>query len=119
MVLRERHIDRWPQEQHPPVDRSKDEPGSWRGESDQYLNAEENMVAGHAMERIRTVEKKVTASLQEIKAETPDCDLAGLENRLKGEERFKEKVFGELRATPERYIAEIKERNPHAHASHF
>jgi len=26
------------------------------------------------MERIRTVEKKVTASLQEIKAETPDCD---------------------------------------------
>jgi hypothetical protein len=71
-------------------------------------------VAGHAMERIRTVEKKVTASLQEIKAETPDCDLAGLENRLKGEERFKEKVFGELRAKPERSIAEITERMPDA-----
>jgi len=110
----ERHKERWPQEQHPPIDRSTDEPGSWRGESDQYLNAEENMVAGHAMERIRTVEKKVTASLQEIKAETPDCALAGLESRLKGEERFKEKVFGELHAKPERSIAEITERMPDA-----
>jgi hypothetical protein len=110
----ERHQERWPQEQRPPVDRSTDEPGSWRGDSDQYLNVEENMVAGHAMERIRTVEKKVTASLQEIKAEIPDCDLAGLENRLKGEERFKEKVFGELRAKPERTIAAISENMPDA-----
>jgi hypothetical protein len=110
----EHHKERWPQEQHPPIDRSTDEPGSWRGESDQYLNAEENMVAGHAMERIRTVEKKVTASLQEIKAETPDCDLAGLENRLKGEERFKEKVFDELRAKPDRTIAAISENMPDA-----
>jgi hypothetical protein len=66
------------------------------------------------MERIRTVEKKVTASLQEIKAETPDCDLAGLENRLKGEERFKEKVFDELRAKPDRTIAAISENMPDA-----
>jgi len=110
----EHHKERWPQERRPPVDHSTDEPDSWRGENDQYLNAEENVVAGHAMERIRTVEKKVTASLQEIKEETPDCDLAGLENRLKGEERFKEKVFGELRAKPERSIAEITERMPDA-----
>ena len=72
------------------------------------------MVAGHALERVRTVEKKVTASLQEIKAEVPDCDLAGLENRLKGEERFKEKVSHELRSKPERSVAEITERMPDA-----
>src|ERR1022692_738253 len=39
----ERHKERWPQEQRPPVDRSTEEPGSWRGEGDQYLNAEENL----------------------------------------------------------------------------
>ena len=45
----ERHKERWPQEQRPPVDRSTDEPDSWRGEGDQYLNAEEHLVAGHSL----------------------------------------------------------------------
>jgi hypothetical protein len=110
----ERHQERWPQDQHPPVDRSKDEPGSWRGDNDQYLNAEESMVAGHAMERIRLVEEKVSATLHEIRAEVPDCELAGLKFRLKGEERFKEKVSDELRSKPDRSIAEITERMPDA-----
>ena len=73
----EHHKERWPQEQRPPVDRSTDEPGSWRGDNDQYLNAEENIVAGHAMERIRQVENKVTASLQEIKASPRTATLRG------------------------------------------
>jgi hypothetical protein len=110
----ERLQERWPQEQHPQVDRGNDEPGSWRGEGDQYLNAEENLVAGHALERIRPVEEKVNATLHEIKAEVPGCELAGLKFSLKGEERFKEKVSDELRAKPERSIAEITERMPDA-----
>jgi hypothetical protein len=110
----ERHEERWPQEQRPEVDRSTDEPGSWRGEGDQYLNAEENLVAGHALERIRPIEEKVNATLHEIKTEVPGCDLVGLKFSLKGEERFKEKVSDEVRAKPDRSIAEITERMPDA-----
>src|ERR1019366_6711056 len=71
----EHHKERWPQEQRPPVDRSTDEPGSWRGEGDQYLNAEEHLVAGHSLESIRPIEEKVSATVQEVKAEVADCDL--------------------------------------------
>src|SRR5450759_1034901 len=110
----ERHKERWPQEQRPPVDHSTDEPGSWRGEGDQYLNAEESLVAGHSLESIRPIEEKVSATVQEVKAEVPDCDLVGLGNRLKGEERFKEKVSDELQGKPDRSIAEITERMPDA-----
>src|ERR1035438_6002055 len=110
----DRHEERWPQEQRPQIDRSNDEPGSWRGEGDQYLDAEENLVAGHALERIRPIEEKVSAMLHEIKTEVPGCDLVGLKFSLKGEERFKEKVSDELRAKPDRPIAEITERMPDA-----
>ena len=110
----DRHEERWPQEQRPQIDRSNDEPGSWRGEGDQYLDADENLVAGHALERIRPIEEKVSATLHEIQAEVPGCDLVGLKFSLKGEERFKEKVSDELRAKPDRPIAEITERMPDA-----
>ena len=110
----ERHKERWPQEQRPPVDRSTDEPGSWRGEGDQYLNAEEHLVAGHALERIRPIEEKVSETVQEVREGVSDCDLVGLGNRLKGEERFKEKVSDELGGKPYRSIAEITERMPDA-----
>jgi hypothetical protein len=110
----EHHKERWPQEQRPPVDRSTDEPGSWRGEGDQYLNAEENLVAGHSLESIRPIEEKVSATVQEVREEVPDCDLVGLGNRFKGEERFKEKVSDELQGKPDRSIAEITERMPDA-----
>jgi hypothetical protein len=110
----ERHKERWPQEQRPPADRTNDEPGSWRGEGDQYLNAEEHLVAGHSLERIRPIEEKVSATVQEVEEEVLDCDLVGLGNRLKGEERFKEKVSDELRGKPYRSIAEITERMPDA-----
>src|ERR1019366_2983926 len=108
------HKERWPQEQRPPVDRSPDELGSWRGEGDQYLNAEEHLVAGHSLESIRPIEEKVSATVQEVKAEGGDCALVGLGNRLKAEERFKEKVSDELQGKPDRSIAEITERMPDA-----
>jgi hypothetical protein len=108
------HEERWPQEQRPQVDRSQDEPGSWRGGGDQYLNAEENLVTGHALERIRPIEEKVNATLHEIKEEVPGCDLVGLKFSLKGEERFKEKVSDEVRAKPDRSIAAISDNMPDA-----
>ena len=81
------HKERWPAEAREPVDRSGDEPGSWRGDGGQFLNAEENLVAGHAHERVAAAEPDVTAAQQEIRREVPGADLVGLEYRLKGEDR--------------------------------
>ena len=108
------HQRRWPEEGRPPGDRAADEPGSWRGEGGQFLNAEENTVAGHAHDRIASAEQRLTAVQREIQAEVPGARLAGLEFRLKTEDRFKEKVAGEIKAKPDRSIREITDRIPDA-----
>lgn len=108
------HEEEWPASKRPPVDRSHDEPGSWRGDSGHYLNAEENLVSDHALERISEIEKKTTPTLLDITAEVPSADLVGLQFKLKGEGRFKEKIGEESRAKPERSIGEIAERMPDA-----
>ena len=109
--LWERHKERWPAEQRSPVDRPKDEEGSWRGDGPgQYLNAEENLVTEHALDRVHDAEREVTGTMQAVEAEVPGARLVGLEHRLKGMERFKEKVSTELRAKPDRSIDEITGR---------
>jgi hypothetical protein len=89
-----------------------DEPGSWRGDGGQYLNMEENLVTDQALDRIRDVEPHVTGDLSAIEGEIPNGQLVGLEYRLKGEDRFKEKVSYETRRKPERSLGEIAERVP-------
>ncbi len=116
-VLRElwqKHEEKWPESERPPVDRSDDEPGSWRGDSGHYLNAEENLVSEHAKTRIEEVEDKSTPVLLAIKDEIPGANMAGLEFKLKGIDRFKEKIAEETRSKPERSIGEIAERMPDA-----
>jgi hypothetical protein len=108
------HTQRWPEAERRPADRSQDEPGSWRGDSGHYLNAEENLVSDHTKQRVSEVEKKTTQLVGDIKGEVPGAELAGLRFSLKGDERFKEKVAEELRAKPERSISEIAERMPDA-----
>jgi hypothetical protein len=108
----ERHLERWPEAAKAPADRSGDEPGSWRGDGGQYLNAEENLVAGHALEQVRDAEPEVTRTLRSVESAVPGARLVGLEFRLKGEERYKEKIAAELRAKPDRPIPEITVRLP-------
>ena len=113
--LWERHKERWPAEQRSPVDRPKDEEGSWRGDGPgQYLNAEENLVTEHALDRVHDAEREVTGTMQAVEAEVPGARLVGLEHRLKGMERFKEKVSTELRAKPDRSIDQICNNAPDA-----
>ncbi len=109
-----KHQERWPENERPPVDRTQDEPGSWRGDSGHYLNAEENLVSEHAKSRISDIEEKTTPVLLRIAALVPGTDMVGLEFRLKGPERLKEKVADELRAKPERSISAISENMPDA-----
>ncbi len=113
--LWERHKERWPAAERSPIDRSKDEEGSWRGDGvGQYLNVEENLVTEHALDRVHDAEREVTGTMKAVEAEVPGARLVGLENRLKGEDRFKEKVSEELRGKHERSIAEIIARMPDA-----
>jgi hypothetical protein len=108
------HKERWPQADRAPVDRTADEPGSWRGDGGQFLNAEENVVAGHAHDRVSGTEQGLTAAQHEIEAEVPGAKLAGLEHRLKGEDRFKEKVAEGLALKPERAVEKVVDRIPDA-----
>jgi hypothetical protein len=113
-TLWERHTERWPAEQQSPVDRSTDEPGSWRGDDGRYLDYEENLVTEHAVDRVSKAEPEVTRTMKGVETEVPGARLAGLQYCLKGEERYKEKVATEVRLKPERSIAEILARVPDA-----
>jgi hypothetical protein len=110
----DRHLERWPETDRPPVDRSGDEPGSWRGDGGQYLNTEENIVTEHALDRVSKTEDSVTASVKDVEATVPGAALVGLEYSLKGEDRFKEKVSYEARAKPEKSIDQITNDLPDA-----
>jgi hypothetical protein len=93
---------------------ASDEVGSWRGDGGQYLNAEENLATDHALDRIRGCEPRVTDDLNAITMEVSGGELTGLEYRLKGEERFKEKVASEARDKPEQSVGRIAEAVPDA-----
>jgi hypothetical protein len=100
----ERHLERWPETERPAVDRSNDEAGSWRGDGGQYLNTEENIVTGHARDRIIEAAPEVTDALQAVEGTVPGVRLVGLDRCIKGEDRFKEKVAEGLALKPERSV---------------
>jgi hypothetical protein len=112
--LWQKHEQKWPESERPPADRSGDEPGSWRGGSGHFLNFEENLVSDHAKARVGKLEEKTTPLLLSIRSAVPGAEMAGLQFRLKGDDRFKEKVADELRAKPERVISTISENMPDA-----
>jgi hypothetical protein len=107
-------MERWPAEQQSPVDRSTDEPGSWRGDTGHYLNFEENLVTGHALDRVRKAETEVTRTMETVETGVPGARLVGLEYCLKGEDRFKEKVAGSLALKPERAVGKEADAIPDA-----
>jgi hypothetical protein len=84
---------RWPPEERPPVDRSKDPPGTWHGEGDRVLEPADNARIEAACDRIADrEEKKISPTLRAIESQDPDRYLIGLKDCLKGRDRIKEKV---------------------------
>jgi hypothetical protein len=114
-VLREaweNHEKRWtyPERTGPTV--HPEVPGAWRGDGGRYLAPDANAEVAHGCARIREVgETVITPAMRRIEAEDPDRHLTGLEYRLKGEDRLKEKVAGELRAfrdiTPSQALSSV------------
>jgi hypothetical protein len=66
-------------------------------------------------ERIREAERSViTPAMREIEAANPERELVGLDHRLKGEERLKEKVARALDEQPEMTVSEAVSSVPDA-----
>jgi hypothetical protein len=90
---------RWPPEERPPVDRSADPPGSWRGESNRFLDSAVNERIETECDRIAEREReKITPALRETESQDPHRHLIGLERCLKGRDRIKEKVHDNMKA---------------------
>jgi hypothetical protein len=88
---------RWPPEERPPVDRSKDPPGTWRGEGGQVLEPADNARIEAACDLIADrEEKKISPTLRAIESQDPDRYLIGLKDCLKGRDRIKEKVYDDM-----------------------
>jgi len=91
------HRERWPEPADGASDADKvrpdDPPGSWRGAGDRYLAPDQNAEADQIIELLRKPEKAVTDLLQKIQQDSPHGGyLVGLDHRLKGADRLKEKI---------------------------
>jgi hypothetical protein len=88
---------RWPPEERPPVDRSKDSPGSWHGEGDRILEPADNEQVEAACDRIADREEKtISPAMRAIESQDPDRHLVGFSHCRKGRDRIKEKVCGTI-----------------------
>jgi hypothetical protein len=86
---------RWPPEERPPVDRSADPPGSWRGDSNRFLDKAVNERIEAECDRIAEREReKITPALRETESQDPHRHLIGFDQCLKGRDRIKEKICG-------------------------
>ena len=85
---------KWPPEERRPVDTSNDPPGSWRGDGDRFLKVADNSRVEAACGLIADREReKITPALRAIESQDPDRHLIGFDDRLKGRDRIKEKVY--------------------------
>jgi hypothetical protein len=111
------HVRRWPAELVTAVvDRSRDSQGSWRGDGNQYLDPERHAQSNDVIAGVRQTEKKVTEHVKEAERDNT-CSgwLEGLEHRIKGEDRLKEKIADLLETgAPDATIGEIARQIPDA-----
>jgi len=107
------HEKNWPIARRASVDRSADPAGSYRSDGDLYLNPERHAQTNEVIRQVRRVEPSISADIRTIEQEnTYGCWLEGFKNRLKGEDRLKEKVAeGQATigpdASPEEILAQV------------
>ena len=90
---------RWPLEERPPVDRSKDPLGSWHGDSNRLLDRPTNERIEAECDRIAELEeKRITPALRAVESQVPDRHLIGFEHCRKERDRIKEKVYDNMKA---------------------
>ena len=88
---------RWPPEERPPVDRSTDPPGSWRSDSNRYLDSSTNAQIEAECDRIvEREQEKISPAMRDTENQDPTRHLVGFEHRRKSRDRIKEKVHDNL-----------------------
>ena len=88
---------RWPPEERPQADRSTDPPGSWRSDSNRYLDSATN--ARIEAECARIVEREqqtISPAMRDTESQDPARHLIGFEHRRKDRYRIKEKVYDDM-----------------------
>jgi hypothetical protein len=102
---------KWPPEERPPVDRSTDPPGSWRGEGNRFLPRAVNSRVEAECDRVTEREQeKISPALRAIESQDPNRHLTGFDHRLKGRDRIKEKVDGMIKESgfsPEQAVSHV------------
>jgi hypothetical protein len=105
------YLRKWPPDERPPVDRSADPPGSWRGDAKRYLKPADNARVEAACDRIADRErKKISPAMREVESQDPDRHLIGLRNCLKGRDRIKDKVYRSIKnfgRSPEQAVSRV------------
>jgi hypothetical protein len=94
-----KYQSKWPPAERPPVDRSEDAEGSWRGDDgDSFLGPADNSRVEAECDRIANLEKeRISPAMRAIESQDPDRHLVGFDRRLKDHDRIKEKVYGMIK----------------------
>jgi hypothetical protein len=109
------HQKNWTTERRVAVDRSADPAGSFRSDGGFYLNPERHAETIEAIRNVREVEPTISKDIRAVEREnTYGCWLEGFKNRLKGEDRLKEKVAERREGEPDKTSAEILREVPDA-----
>jgi hypothetical protein len=88
---------RWPPEERPPPDRSTDPPGSWRSDSNRYLDSSTNaQIEAECARIVEREQEKISPAMRATENQDPDRHLAGFKHRLKDHDRIKEKVYDDM-----------------------
>ena len=96
------HQSRWPRPERERAEPTIDSDGGWHGDGGRSLDRDANQTVDRGCDRIREVEATtITPAMRRIEAQDPTRELVGLEHRLKGTDRLKEKVADQLRSQPE------------------
>ena len=110
-----KHEKKWPLPERTGPTVHPETPGAWRGDGGRYLALDANAEVTRGCARIREVgETVITPAMHRIEAEDPDRHLAGLDHRLKGEDRLKEKVAERLQLRPELSPSQVLSAVPDA-----
>ena len=104
---------KWPPAERPAVDRSADSPGSWQGDRGRSLDSADNSRVDAECDRIaKREEDKISPAMRAIESQDPDRCLVGFEDRLKGRDRIKEKIYDRiklLKNSPEEAVSLVSD----------
>lgn len=110
-----KHEKHWPERANAAADRSADPAGSYRSDGGFYLKPERHAETIEAIRQVRQAEPTISADIRTTEREnTYGCWLEGYKNRLKGEDRLKEKVAERLEGVPDKASDEIMREVPDA-----